>query len=63
MSEDRSGDHSSRPEPSLGDRIRDAVQDAAQDVLDWLGESLDGILGPQPELIPVPVRRPPERRR
>lgn len=51
-------DRSSRT-PSIKDRVRGAVQDS----LDWLGEVVDGLLMPQPELVPIPVRRPENRRR
>ena len=50
--------HGDRAAPSVGERIRDVVEGAA----DWLGEQLVGILTPAPQPVPIPVRRPTQRR-
>jgi hypothetical protein len=44
-----------RPERPLKDRLKEAI--------DGFVEELAGMLRPEPDLIPVPVRRPPHPRR
>jgi len=55
MSDDRSNDKP--PLQQLKDRLKQAVQE--------LAETLEGLVRPQPELVPIPVRggRPRSRRR
>lgn len=55
MSDDRSP--KKQPLEQLKDRLKEAVQD--------LAETLEGLVRPQPELVPIPVRgnRARQRRR
>lgn len=43
--------------------LQERLKDRLRDLVDGIAEALDGILSPQPELQPIPVRRPRYPRR